>query len=391
MRTIPNISANLQPLENAIRQEFIPAILNGYLCNDLERRLFSLPAKYGGLAIFNPTERCIIEYENSRKVTAGIVQLVCDQSIIYNANNDKQQTNITNQLKIEKSKRNQKILENIKNEITDPISLRTLEAILETGVSSWLTALPIKENGFFLEKQAFWDILYLRYNIQLKNLPSKCVCGKSFTIDHALSCPRGGFIAIRHNEIRNFTAEILSECYHDVHVEPMLTPLTGENFPLSTITTDEARVDVAARGVWTKGQMAFFDVRVFNPTAKSYLNSDLSSAHKTNEQAKKRSYNRRVLSVDQGSFTPLVFSCYGGMSKECKTFYNRIAGRISEKRNINFSVAVNWLRTRINFHLIRSCLLCLRGSRSPFAKLDPINDVDLNLVTTESKLHVTID
>ena len=171
----------------------------------------------------------------------------------------------------------------------------------------------------------------------------------------------------------------------------MLTPLTGENFPLSTITTDEARVDVAARGVWTKGQMAFFDVRVFNPTAKSYLNSDLSSAHKTNEQAKKRSYNRRVLSVDQGSFTPLVFSCYGGMSKECKTFYNRIAGRISEKRNINFSVAVNWLRTRINFHLIRSCLLCLRGSRSPFAKLDPINDVDLNLVTTESKLHVTID
>ena len=106
MRTIPNISANLQPLENAIRDEFIPAILNGYLCNDLERRLFSLPAKYGGLAIFNPTERCIIEYTNSRKVTAGMVQLVCDQSIIYDAINDQQQTNITNQLKIEKSKKN---------------------------------------------------------------------------------------------------------------------------------------------------------------------------------------------------------------------------------------------------------------------------------------------
>ena len=66
-----------------------------------------------------------------------MVQLVCDQYIIYNANNDKQQTNITNQLKIERLKRNQKILENIKNEITDPISLRTLEAILETGASSW--------------------------------------------------------------------------------------------------------------------------------------------------------------------------------------------------------------------------------------------------------------
>ena len=137
--------------------------------------------------------------------------------------------------------------------------------------------------------------------------------------------------------------------------------------------------------------MAFFDVRVFNPTAKSYLNSDLSTAHKTNEQTKKRSFNRRVLSVDQGSFTPLVFSCYGGMSKECTTFYKRIAGRMSEKRNVHYSVAANWLRTRINFHLIRSCLLCLRGPRSPFAKLDSVNDVDLNLVITECRLHVTVD
>ena len=55
MRTIPNIFANLQALEYAIREEFIAANLNGYLCNHLERRLFSLAAKYGGLEIFNPT------------------------------------------------------------------------------------------------------------------------------------------------------------------------------------------------------------------------------------------------------------------------------------------------------------------------------------------------
>ena len=148
----------------------------------------------------------------------------------------------------------------------------------------------------FRQKECFQNIYHNSCNIGLRISHQNAYVEKSFTIDHALSCPRGGFIAIRHNEIRNFTAEILSECYHDVHVEPILTPLTGENFPLSTITKDEARVDVAARGVWAKGQMAFFDVRVFNPTAKSYLNADLSTAHKTNEQAKKRSYNRRVLS-----------------------------------------------------------------------------------------------
>ena len=37
------------------------------------------------------------------------------------------------------------------------------------------------------------------------------VCGASFNIEHALSCSKGGFIINRHNEIRNTTAEFLSE------------------------------------------------------------------------------------------------------------------------------------------------------------------------------------
>ena len=39
----------------------------------------------------------------------------------------------------------------------------------------------------------------------------------------------------------------------------------------TTIMTDEAHVDIAAKGVWVKGQMALFDVRVFNPIPKAYL------------------------------------------------------------------------------------------------------------------------
>ena len=77
MRTIPNISNLLQPLEDAIRNLLLLELLNGYICNDLERKLFSLPAKFGGLGIFNPTERCIIEYSNSRKITSEMVEKVC--------------------------------------------------------------------------------------------------------------------------------------------------------------------------------------------------------------------------------------------------------------------------------------------------------------------------
>ena len=168
-------------------------------------------------------------------------------------------------------------MDEIKNELKDDVTPSEISKFhwkkkLQTG----LTALPIKEHGFILNKQAFWDSLYLRSNTPHQNLPAKCVCNKPFTVEHALSCHREEFIIIRHNEIRDFTAELLAECHNNVQVEPNLSPLTGKTFPASTITTDEARVDIAACGGWIKGKMGFFDVRVFNPTAKTYLKSSSS-------------------------------------------------------------------------------------------------------------------
>lgn len=131
--------------------------------------------------------------------------------------------------------------------------------------------------------------------------------------------------------------------------------------------------------------MAYFDVRVFNPIAKTYLNLDLDSSHRRNEKEKKRAYNYRVQQVDQGTFTPLIFSCLGGIGRESSAMYKRIAVKLSEKRKCDFSTVMNWIRTRLNFSLIRSCLLCVRGSRS-VAKTE-FEDVDPALVTEESNLR----
>ena len=59
--------------------------------------------------------------------------------------------------------------------------------------------IPIKRNGFFLEKETFWDAIQIRYNIPLELLPTLCVCGDSFNLQHALSCPKGGLVITRHN------------------------------------------------------------------------------------------------------------------------------------------------------------------------------------------------
>ena len=74
---------------------------------------------------------------------------------------------------------------------------RILSCAVETGASSWLTALPIEEHGFALHKGAFRDVLCLRYGWHPSGLSSTCVCSKAFTVDHAMNCPTGGYPTIR--------------------------------------------------------------------------------------------------------------------------------------------------------------------------------------------------
>ena len=80
------------------------------------------------------------------------------------------------------------------------------------------------------------------------DLPAHCVCGQGFSVNHAMNCPTGGHPTLRHNELRDFTAETLSqEVCTDVCVEPSLQPLTGETFDYATANLEDgARVDVCA-------------------------------------------------------------------------------------------------------------------------------------------------
>ena len=133
----------------------------------------------------------------------------------------------------------------------------------------------------------------------------------------------------------------------------------------SAITTDDARVDIQASGFWgDRKQRAFFDVKVFNPFAKSFRDIPLAKCYKRCEQQKKRAYEERIREVEHGSFTPLIFSTQGGMSKETTTMYKRLASLLSSKRSEPYSRTINWIRCRIGFALLRSMIMCLRGSRS---------------------------
>ena len=120
------------------------------------------------------------------------------------------------------------------------------------------------EHNFALHKGCFQDALCMRYGWQPSHMPSHCVCGVDFSVEHALSCSCGSLPSIRHNDIRDLTAKILTEVCSNVSIEPSLQPLTGEILNYRSCNTEEgAHLNVCAQGFWGDGhQRAIFDVRV---------------------------------------------------------------------------------------------------------------------------------
>lgn len=256
---------------------------------------------------------------------------------------------------------------------------RAVDLAMEKGASSWLTAIPIKDLGFDLNKAQFWDAIKLRYDWEITDLPSVCVCGEAFSVDHAMICRRGGFVIQRHNELRDLEAEMLDMVCYDVEVEPVLQVLTGETLERGANIAPDARLDIHARGVWERQRSAFFDVRVFHPNADSYRDLSPKQIYRQHENEKKRKYATRVLEIEQGTFTPLVFSTTGGMGEECQRFHRRLAELLASKKGEDYSATISWIRCKVSFAVLRTALLCLRGSRT-------LKRVKANLIDTDFEL-----
>ena len=331
----------------------------------------------GGMGLTIPSKIADDQYVNSRKINEQLTAKVRGQKTIFE-DIEPDVRKAKAEVKKLKDLKNSELLAEITTELGSGEKAKALEAIQEKGASSWLNALPIKSQGYALDKQSFRDAISTRYAIPLHKLPSHCVCGNPFSVEHALNCKKGGFISSRHNEVRRITADLLKEICNDVEEEPLLQEVTGELFKAKTAKTEkDARLDIAARGFWMRGQRAFCDVRVFNPLAKCHRSQPLTKIHGVHEKEKKVKYATRVIEIEHGTFTPLVFSCFGGMSRECSYFYKRLSERIAEKRDVSVSEATSYIRTKINFSLIKSLVLCIRGSRSVRNNEESVADTDI--------------
>ncbi|XP_066921132.1 uncharacterized protein [Clytia hemisphaerica] len=354
LRTIPGISEEIKQVDEVVRHRLIPALVGGHIINDKERIMLSLPPRLGGLGLKIFEEEAESNFQDSMNATTTL------QNQILGSNDENQKSR--SQLRKERDLRDQGKLQQLLDE-SDESTKRKMETLNQKGVSNWLTVLPIKDEGYELSKQEFWDAIRIRYDWPLDRIPTHCPCGAKFDVAHALSCKKGGFITLRHNEIRDITAKLLNEVCVDVRKEPILLPIGNEDLPNQANKSREARLDISALNFWTHGQRAFFDVRVFNLFAQRHINSKVENCLKTNENEKKRMYGERVRQSENGTFTPIVFAANGAMGVECIRFYQRLSELLADKRKVPQSIVTNKLRTLICFSLLRSTVRCLRGSR----------------------------
>ena len=166
----------------------------------------------GGLGIPDLTTEAPQQYPASNIFTKQHVESIKSQSEIMN----------TDEQLVEELKRDLRTLkaENTKSKIEsidaslNPDLLRLTQQARNKGASSWLNAIPLKDQGLTLNKQEFRDSLRLRYNLPLQNLSSTCACGEPFNVSHALSCKKkggGGVVAQRHDGVRNLLTSILQQ------------------------------------------------------------------------------------------------------------------------------------------------------------------------------------
>lgn len=388
LRTNRDLNDLLRPLEDMIRTNFLPAVTGRQAPTDDERNIFGMATKHGGLAIPLPTA-VNHQYKHSKKVTTPLVKMLNAQSQITSVEFSdiaEQQKRIKRDVKSLNMKRTEENIQIISSTLPNQLK-RSVELASEKGASAWLSTLPLAEHGFQLHKSAFRDALCLRYGWVPDKLPQHCQCGKSFTVEHALSCPTGGFPIIRHNEVRDILATLLTEVSHGVEVEPSLQPLTGETMPTRGDSTDVlARADIAANGFFGgRYERAFFDVRICNPHARSYCSQSLASIFRRQEAEKRRKYERRVREVENSSFVPFVMACSGGLAPTALVVLKRLASMLSEKKGTPYSQMMSWIRCRLSFAMVRSSLMCLRGARSSLRRPAMPNCASASIALAEAR------
>jgi len=159
-------------------------------------------------------------------------------------------------------------------------------------MSSWLTSLPLEDEGYVLIKQCFQDLLCIRYGWKLNRLPIKCECGAHFDIEHALRCKKREICISSPQRTPQLHGQSstwgLSRCFCWAY------NAANYGWIFSSGILDDESIGI----FWCEGVY---------PLVKRYVNMETKRCYECNDNEKKQ-YNARVLQIEHGSSPQITTS-----------------------------------------------------------------------------------
>ena len=227
------------------------------------------------------------------------------------------------------------------------------------------------------------DAMSLRYGLTPVGLINQCDgCGANFSVEHALSCKKGGLVGWRHNDARDEWAWLCTKALppSQVSTEPTINDGAflgvgrgiGGRAAAARAGVDsggEQRGDVSARSFWRGRRRAIFDVRITDTDAPSYGKRAAAKILAAAEKEKEEKYGE-ACRAQQKDFTPLVYSVDGMPGKLARAAERRLAQLLAAKWDRHYSDVVNFVRVRMSLAVVRSLSLVLRTERTslPFGR-----------------------
>ena len=74
------------------------------------------------------------------------------------------------------------------------------------------------------------------------------------------------------------------------------------------------------------------------------------------------------------------------MGPECLRFHSRLAELIADKKGEHYLRTISWIRARTSFPLLRSALICLRGSRTIRRRKMDLTNADIDIQNSEAAI-----
>ena len=75
----------------------------------------------------------------------------------------------------------------------------------------------------------------------------------------------------------------------------------------------------------------------------------------------------------------IIITTTGGMADECLRYHSRLAEPSSAKKQESYATTISWVRAKVSFAILRSALLCVRGSRTLRRRNLDVKDRDLEI------------